>query len=129
MLAELWNINENDSPWGSSITGSSEAIFLAPIAAKTRFQEQSQNQNKIPNIVLEANAHTAWYKAANYQGIEIREVPVRHGRFSVDASDIKSYIINNEYLTQLKHYISLTVICITRSAMLTLVSIAFSILL
>lgn len=98
MLANLWNIKENDSPWGSSTVGSSEAIFLATIAAKTRFQEQPQNQNKIPNIVFGANAHTAWYKAANYQGIEIREVPVRRGGFSVDASDMRSYIDGNTIL-------------------------------
>ena len=27
MLADLWNIGEDDSPWGSSTVGSSEAIF------------------------------------------------------------------------------------------------------
>lgn len=98
MLADLWNIGEDDSPWGSSTVGSSEAIFLATLAAKTRFQEQPHNQNKMPNIVFGANAHTAWYKAANYQGIEIREVPVRHGKFSVDASDMESYIDANTIL-------------------------------
>jgi glutamate decarboxylase len=98
MLADLWNIGEDDSPWGSSTVGSSEAIFLATLAAKTRFQEQPQNLNKIPNIVFGANAHTAWYKAANYQGIEIREVAVRHGKFSVDASDMESYIDANTIL-------------------------------
>ncbi|TXI94236.1 MAG: glutamate decarboxylase [Neisseriales bacterium] len=98
MLADLWNIGEDDSPWGSSTVGSSEAIFLATLAAKTRFQEQPKNLNKMPNIVFGANAHTAWYKAANYQGIEIREVPVRHGKFSVDASDMESYIDANTIL-------------------------------
>ena len=98
MLADLWNIGKNESPWGSSTIGSSEAIFLATLAAKTRFQEQVQNHDKVPNIVFGANAHTAWYKAANYQGIEIREVPVRHGRFSIDASDMKPYIDANTIL-------------------------------
>jgi len=98
MLADLWNIGEDDSPWGSSTVGSSEAIFLATLAAKTRFQEQPQNLNRMPNIVFGANAHTAWYKAANYQGIEIREVAVRPGKFSVDASDMESYIDANTIL-------------------------------
>ena len=72
--------------------------ILATLAAKTRFQEQPHSLNKMPNIVFGANAHTAWYKAANYQGIEIREVPVRHGKFSVDASDMESYIDANTIL-------------------------------
>ncbi len=98
MLADLWNIGENDKPWGTSTVGSSEAIFLATIAAKARFGERPENQDKPPNIVFGANAHTAWYKAANYQGIELREVPVRAGRYSVDAIDMQHFIDENTIL-------------------------------
>ena len=98
MLADLWKIGENDSPWGTSTVGSSEAIFLATIAAKARFGKRPENQDKQPNIVFGANAHTAWYKAANYQGIELREVPVRAGRYSVDALDMRPFIDGNTIL-------------------------------
>lgn len=98
MLADLWNIGADDAPWGTSTVGSSEAIFLATIAAKARFQDNAENQGKIPNIVFGANAHTAWYKAANYQGIELREVPVSRGKYSVTGEDMRSYIDDNTIL-------------------------------
>jgi glutamate decarboxylase len=98
MLADLWNIGADDAPWGTSTVGSSEAIFLATIAAKARFQDNAENQGKIPNIVFGANAHTAWYKAANYQGIELREVPVSRGKYSVTGEDMRSYIDANTIL-------------------------------
>ena len=98
MLADLWNIGEDDAPWGTSTVGSSEAIFLATIAAKARFQDNAENQGKIPNIVFGANAHTAWYKAANYQGIELREVPVSRGKYSVTGENMRPYIDDNTIL-------------------------------
>lgn len=98
MLADLWKINPTDTPWGTSTIGSSEAIFLATVAAKARFNERIENKHKIPNIVFGANAHTAWYKAANYQGIELREVPVRSGEYSVNALDMQPYIDGNTIL-------------------------------
>ena len=98
MLADLWNIGEDDAPWGTSTVGSSEAIFLATIAAKARFQDNAENQGKNPNIVFGANAHTAWYKAANYQGIELREVPVSRGKYSVTGENMRPYIDDNTIL-------------------------------
>lgn len=98
MLADLWNIGKDDTPWGTSTVGSSEAIFLATLAAKARFQDNTENQGKIPNIVFGANAHTAWYKAANYQGIELREVPVPPSKYSVTGEDMHSFIDANTIL-------------------------------
>lgn len=98
MLADLWNIGKDDTPWGTSTVGSSEAIFLATLAAKARFQDNAENQGKIPNIVFGANAHTAWYKAANYQGIELREVPVPPSKYSVSGKDMRSFIDANTIL-------------------------------
>jgi len=66
---------------GTSTAGSSEAIFLAVLALKTRWmakQQQAANSNRVPgrpNLVMSYAAHIAWKKAILHFGVEGRYIP------------------------------------------------------
>ena len=68
MLAHLWKAPTADaSAVGTSTAGSSEAIMLAGLALKKRWQEQRKKAGKDyfhPNIVFGSNAQVALEKFA-----------------------------------------------------------------
>lgn len=90
MLADLWKApkeyDENGkrkSAMGTATTGSSEAIMLACLAAKKRWQHRMKEQGKSfkepgPNMVFGSNAQVAIEKFARYFDVEERLVPVSH---------------------------------------------------
>ena len=57
---------------GSATVGSSEAIFLALLAAKWHWKKK--NLSGKPNIVFSSNVHLCWYKFAKYLEVDIKEV-------------------------------------------------------
>ncbi len=82
-LGDFLHAPEISNVFGSSTTGSSEAIFLAVLAAKWHWKKT--NLDGTPNIVLCANAHLCWYKFAKYLDVEVREI---------EHEDIFEYPIN-----------------------------------
>jgi len=75
MIARLFNApTENDSDaLGVSTVGSSEAIILATLAMKKRWQKARKAAGKStenPNIVMGANVQVCWEKAARYLEVE-----------------------------------------------------------
>ncbi|KAL1750587.1 pyridoxal phosphate-dependent transferase [Schizophyllum commune] len=80
MLAHLWKAPTADAnAVGTSTAGSSEAIMLAGLALKKRWQEQRKKAGKDyfhPNIVFGSNAQVALEKFARYWDVEARLVPV-----------------------------------------------------
>ncbi|GAA5815830.1 hypothetical protein MFLAVUS_009346 [Mucor flavus] len=80
MLARLFNApmhNEEEESIGCSTVGSSEAIILATLAMKRRWQNARKEKGlstENPNLVLGANCQVAWHKATRYLEIESREV-------------------------------------------------------
>ncbi|SCZ97211.1 BZ3500_MvSof-1268-A1-R1_Chr4-2g07063 [Microbotryum saponariae] len=81
MLAKLWNADETKNATGTATTGSSEAIQLAGLAMKRRWQDKQRKDGKDeyrpgPNIVMGANAQVALEKFACYFEVEARLVPV-----------------------------------------------------
>ncbi len=71
-LANLLHAPDADRAFGSSTIGSSEAIFLAILAAKWQWKNRNTGGN--PNIVFCSNAHLSWHKFARYLDIETLEV-------------------------------------------------------
>ena len=71
-IGNFLHVPNVDSAFGSSTAGSSEAIFLAILAAKWSWKNRGQNGQ--PNIVFCSNAHLCWYKFAKYLDVEVREV-------------------------------------------------------
>ncbi|GAC76287.1 glutamate decarboxylase [Moesziomyces antarcticus T-34] len=90
MLADLWKApkeyddeGKRKSAMGVATTGSSEAIMLACLAAKKRWQHRMKEQGKSfkepgPNMVFGSNAQVAIEKFARYFDVEERLVPVSH---------------------------------------------------
>lgn len=64
---------------GCSTVGSSEAIILATLAMKRRWQKMRKEKGlptDKPNFIMGANCQVAWHKAMQYLEVEAREVPV-----------------------------------------------------
>lgn len=80
MIARLYHAPMNsaeEESLGCSTVGSSEAIILATLAMKRRWQNQRKAQGlpyDNPNLVMGANCQVVWHKAIRYLEIEPREV-------------------------------------------------------
>jgi len=77
MIARLFNAptDKDSDALGVSTVGSSEAIILATLAMKKRWQNARKAAGKPtdkPNIVMGANVQVCWEKAARYLEIEER---------------------------------------------------------
>ncbi|GAA6030824.1 hypothetical protein JCM8097_008894 [Rhodosporidiobolus ruineniae] len=80
MLAKLWHAeSQKEDATGCCTTGSSEAIQLAGLAMKKRWQAKRKAEGKDhyhPNIIMGANAQVALEKFARYFDVEARMVPI-----------------------------------------------------
>ncbi|KAJ3169223.1 hypothetical protein HDU88_001020 [Geranomyces variabilis] len=79
MIARLFNapVGKDGNSLGVSTIGSSEAIMLATLALKRKWQNRRKEAGKStenPNIVMGANVQVCWEKAARYMEIEARYV-------------------------------------------------------
>ncbi|KAL9553409.1 hypothetical protein MBANPS3_003294 [Mucor bainieri] len=80
MIARLYHApmhSAEEEALGCSTVGSSEAIILATLAMKRRWQNARKEKGlpyDNPNLVLGANCQVAWHKAIRYLEIEPREV-------------------------------------------------------
>lgn len=75
IIANLWAAQKGEKAIGSATTGSSEAIQLAGLAMKRRWQERRDAEGKDkskPNIIMGANAQVALEKFARYFEVEAR---------------------------------------------------------
>lgn len=80
MIARLYHApmhSAEEEALGCSTVGSSEAIILATLAMKRRWQNARKEKGlptDKPNLILGANCQVAWHKAIEYLEIEAREV-------------------------------------------------------
>ncbi|KAE8662240.1 Glutamate decarboxylase [Hibiscus syriacus] len=89
MIANLFNapIESGEAAVGVGTVGSSEAIMLAGLAFKRKWQEKRKSQGKPydkPNIVTGANVQVCWEKFARYFEVELKEVKLREGYYVMD---------------------------------------------
>ncbi len=97
MMADLWNAPEAANTAGSSAIGSSEACMMAGMAAKWRWREKRRAAGlptDNPNMVC-GPVQVVWHKFARYWDIEIREVPMSPGHYSMDAADMLERVDEN----------------------------------
>ncbi len=72
MIARLFNVPVHEGStdaMGTSTIGSSEAIMLATLAMKKRWQKKRGEQGKPcdkPNIIMNSAVQVCWEKAARY---------------------------------------------------------------
>nr|XP_027095720.1 glutamate decarboxylase 4-like [Coffea arabica] len=89
MIAHLFNapLGESEAAVGVGTVGSSEAIMLAGLAFKRKWQNRRKAEGKPyekPNIVTGANVQVCWEKFANYFEVELKEVKLREGYYVMD---------------------------------------------
>ena len=97
MLADLWNAPEAANTVGASAIGSSEACMLGGMAAKWRWRAKRAAAGKPadkPNMVCGA-VQVVWHKFAKYWDIEMREVPMSHGEYSMSTEDVLARVDEN----------------------------------
>ncbi|KAK4768492.1 hypothetical protein SAY87_003633 [Trapa incisa] len=89
MIAHLFNapVGESETAIGVGTVGSSEAIMLAGLAFKRKWQQRRRDQGlpcDKPNIVTGANVQVCWEKFARYFEVELKEVKLREGYYVMD---------------------------------------------
>ena len=92
MIAHLFNapLGDSETAVGVGTVGSSEAIMLAGLAFKRRWQNKMKAAGKNcyepgPNIIMGANAQVCLEKFARYFEVEARLVPVsEESRYCLD---------------------------------------------
>jgi glutamate decarboxylase len=97
MLADLWNAPIDGNSIGTSAIGSSEACMLAGMAAKFRWRKQREAEGKPtdkPNMVC-GPVQVVWHKFARYWDIEMREVPMDHARYCMNAEEMLKRVDEN----------------------------------
>ncbi|KAI0496009.1 hypothetical protein KFK09_022316 [Dendrobium nobile] len=89
IIAHLFNapIGEDETAIGVGTVGSSEAIMLAGLAFKRKWQNRRKAEGKPydkPNIVTGANVQVCWEKFARYFEVELKEVKLREEFYVMD---------------------------------------------
>ncbi|KAM7279490.1 hypothetical protein ACFE04_006624 [Oxalis oulophora] len=89
MIADLFNapVGEGEAAVGVGTVGSSEAIMLAGLAFKRKWQQKRKAEGKPtdnPNIVTGANVQVCWEKFARYFEVELKEVKLQEGYYVMD---------------------------------------------
>ncbi|KAI9168989.1 hypothetical protein LWI28_005036 [Acer negundo] len=89
MIAHLFNapLEDSEAAVGVGTVGSSEAIMLAGLAFKRKWQNTRKAQGlpyDKPNIVTGANVQVCWEKFARYFEVELKEVKLSEGYYVMD---------------------------------------------
>ncbi|KAG9457628.1 hypothetical protein H6P81_002136 [Aristolochia fimbriata] len=89
MIANLFNapVGDGETAVGVGTVGSSEAIMLAGLAFKRKWQNKRKAEGKpydTPNIVTGANVQVCWEKFARYFEVELKEVKLSEGYYVMD---------------------------------------------
>ncbi|KAJ6431611.1 hypothetical protein OIU84_018986 [Salix udensis] len=89
IIAHLFNapLGESEAAVGVGTVGSSEAIMLAGLAFKRKWQNKRKAEGKPhdkPNIVTGANVQVCWEKFARYFEVELKEVKLSEDYYVMD---------------------------------------------
>jgi glutamate decarboxylase len=90
MLADLWHAPDAADSIGTSTTGSSEAAMLGGLAAKWRWRKAraaAGADTSKPNFVC-GSVQICWEKFARYFDVEIRQVPMEAGVFTLTPEQV-----------------------------------------
>ncbi|GFP82387.1 glutamate decarboxylase 1 [Phtheirospermum japonicum] len=100
MIAHLFNapLGDGEAAVGVGTVGSSEAIMLAGLAFKRKWQNKMKELGKPydkPNIVTGANVQVCWEKFARYFEVELKEVKLRDGYYVMDPDEAAEMVDEN----------------------------------
>lgn len=97
ILADLWNSPDSANTIGCSTTGSSEAAMLGGLAMKWRWREKRQKEGKStdkPNMIT-GPVQVCWEKFARYFDVELRQIPMEHGRLLMTPEEVLKRVDEN----------------------------------
>lgn len=97
ILADLWNSPDSADTIGCSTTGSSEAAMLGGLALKWKWREKRIKEGKStdkPNLIT-GPVQICWHKFARYFDVEIREIPMEHGRLLMSTEEVLKRVDEN----------------------------------
>ncbi len=77
---------------GTSTVGSSEAMMLAGLAMKRKWQLKNPKSTKKPNLVMGSNVQVCWEKFANYFDVEPRYVPMQEDSYVIHPEAVRELI-------------------------------------
>ncbi|EED21117.1 glutamate decarboxylase [Talaromyces stipitatus ATCC 10500] len=101
MIARLFNAPtdpNSENAMGTSTIGSSEAIMLATLAMKKRWQNRRKAEGKDwtrPNIVMNSAVQVCWEKAARYFDVEEKYVYCTDDRYVIDPEQAVDLVDEN----------------------------------
>ncbi|KAK4199727.1 pyridoxal phosphate-dependent transferase [Triangularia verruculosa] len=101
ILANLWGASKSEHAVGSPTVGSSEAVHLAGLSLKRRWQAKMKAQGKSihepgPNIIMGSNAQVALLKFARYFEVDARILPVSEkSDFCLDPDLVRENVDEN----------------------------------
>ncbi|KAF8398847.1 hypothetical protein HHK36_014711 [Tetracentron sinense] len=100
IIAHLFNapLEDSEAAVGVGTVGSSEAIMLAGLAFKRKWQNKRRAEGKPfdkPNIVTGANVQVCWEKFARYFEVELKEVKLREGYYVMDPTKAVEMVDEN----------------------------------
>ena len=84
-------LNGDENVVGNFTYGGTESIFLAVKAARD-YHRNKVNTSDIPEIILPATAHPAFYKSAHYLGLKVVRAPIDPSTLKADIEKIKEAI-------------------------------------
>lgn len=90
MLADLWNSPAVVDTIGCSTTGSSEAAMLGGMAMKRNWEAKRKAAGEPidkPNLIT-GPVQICWHKFARYWDVELREIPMEHGRLLMTPEEV-----------------------------------------
>ncbi|KAL9028645.1 MAG: hypothetical protein Q9196_003023 [Gyalolechia fulgens] len=101
MIARMFNApthSDDADAMGTSTVGSSEAIMLAVLAMKRRWQNKRKAEGKDfskPNMVMNSAVQVCWEKAARYFEVEERYAYCTPERYVIDPDEAVSLVDEN----------------------------------
>ncbi len=100
ILASLWNAPDTEQSIGCATIGSSEACMLAGLAALRRWRARRKVEGKphdTPNFVC-GPVQICWHKFCRYWDVEMREVPMEKGFYSLTPEVLVDHVDENTIL-------------------------------
>ncbi|KAI5056275.1 hypothetical protein GOP47_0028093 [Adiantum capillus-veneris] len=103
MIARLFNapVDNDEQAVGTCTVGSSEAIMLAGLAMKRKWQQRRKQEGKPydkPNMIAGSNVQVCWEKFARYFEVELKEVKLREGYYVMDPVEAVTLVDENTIL-------------------------------
>ncbi len=98
ILADLFNIPDENDFIGTSTIGSSEAIMLGLLAHKWNWRQERIRKGlpqDRPNVVFGGDTHVSWDKFARYFDVEPRVIPIAKDHFTIKAEDVLKEVDEN----------------------------------